>query len=78
MLVTVKQGKNALREAANKGNPDIPLRVCDWAQYILIKEKIHTNLLLATNNEVWFAWHYAVHEGNLYILLNIWGGLKGN
>jgi len=47
---------NALREAVNEGNPDILQRVCDWAQYILTKEKININLSLATNNEVWSAW----------------------
>jgi len=68
---------NALREASKEGNTNILLRVGDWAQYILKTEEININLLLATNNEVWSAWKYAVHEGKLDILLNIWGGLKG-
>ena len=48
------------------------MKLWEWIAEKLTAEEVNNELLLATDNDGWTAWHYRAHEGYLDILQKVW------
>jgi hypothetical protein len=67
---------SAIFWAAYKVTLDVLMKIWVWAENNLTTEELNRKFLLATDNDVWTAWHLTAHQGYLGILLRNVGGLN--
>ena len=75
LLATDYLGMSAMIWAAYKGTLDILMKIWVWAEDNLTEE-LNRKFLLATDKDIWTAWHLTAHQGYLGILLRNVGGLN--
>jgi len=64
LLATDYLGVSAMHWAACRGTLDVLMKIWVWAENNLTTEELNKKLLLATDNNVWTAWHLTAHQGN--------------
>ena len=64
--------------AACMGTLDVLMKIWAWAEEKLTTDELNKKLLLATDNDVWTAWHLTAYQGNLGIFLTEWDWAESN
>ena len=64
--------------AAYKGELYVLMKICVWAEDNLTTEELNRKFLLATDNDVWTAWHLTAHQGYLGIFFTEWDLAESN
>jgi len=68
---------SAIHWAACRGTVHVLMKIWVWDEEKLTEE-LNKKLLLATDNDVWTAWHMTAHQGNLGIFHTEWELAESN
>jgi len=78
LLATDYLGMSAMFWAAYKGTLDVLMKIWVWGEDNLTTEELNRKFLLATDKDVWTAWHLKAHQGYLGISFTEWEWAEGN